>query len=212
MTTIDDLIPMKVFSTIEFRQYKRDVDDAVKNAGSISGLIFIVIACVLFFGPFLATYYTISQDPSYNTIMGLTTCFLLSFLAGVIPGIVGITLADCVIKGAAKDKYAEMTNDTLPIWQEKYTTAWNNIIVPNMINSLTKFQKFSDQLPKDSTNTTAYVEMYKLSESIKQHINDKPLLNIHTRFDYTPAFITLNNMIDSYTPPNRPNIVPHITA
>ena len=82
---------------------------------------------------------------------------------------------------------------------KQYTKAWNDAVKPKMIQTVIEFDKLSNHLPKNQTNTPEYVEMYTLSEQIREEIRQHPTLTTLTDFDVTPDFIKLNNIMKNYT-------------
>lgn len=82
--------------------------------------------------------------------------------------------------------------------KQKYNAAWENIVVPKMISSITNFQHLSNNLTENITQTPKYTQMYLLSQEIQQEIQRGPILNADTNFDAPLNFSKLNTMMEHY--------------
>lgn len=187
MDTLANIIPSNIFSSQEFYQYIKKINQ--ENQHNYNK--YMIIACIFtFIIPLMSAIITYIVSPFNASIPPFQSSVFVTIIMIIV----------CTIPGLLYlAKRIEETRQTItPIWNTKYQHAWNTIISPEMVYSLNNFQKLSNILPESITKTPEYAQMYTLSEHLRQEIQQGPKLTENTNFDIIPNFIKLNNIMQNY--------------
>lgn len=200
MITLSDIIPNNIFSIPQFTQYATNMRErSTSNENEYGTLQAKIVA-----GSFLCSYLVCALFAFIITVGPLQTNILVFYgdiIIAAIPALgigAGVAiLSKQYIDQQLSNEQQSLTNSLIP-WQQQYNQAWNNIIAPQMMRTLTAFDAFSNEISESHKYRPEYIKMLCLSQNIRQAVSQPPVLDINTNFTEEPDFITLNTMMDTY--------------
>lgn len=199
MINLGDIIPQNMFSVSDFTAYATNMrrkeaqwsneNEIAQTKMEIGGFMFSYTAycglCFLVIAQFSQSMYLVFGSAIACLLPALATAAALASVSRW-----------RIARKVAKEQQ-ELTS-TLAPWQQQYHQAWNNIIAPQMMHTLTSFDSFSTNVSPSNKCRPEYIKMIRLSEDIRQQIAQEPTLNTNTDLTQEPNFIALNAMMDHY--------------
>lgn len=207
MTTFTDLLKDSPFSPELFMQTIKKQQE--KNSQLIGGYYIIVAIICILFGAWISYDHTKQVMIQLHIIPHQHISDIVAYICsstdtlGLYIGIaIAATLLPIFFLGLLGSIIVQVTdnmeNTEINKWLPQYKTAWNSHIEPQMIQSITHFQHLTDKLSDTEIASNEYASMYKLSEQVKNTINNGPVLYPNTNFDITPTFVELNTKMEAY--------------
>lgn len=207
MTTFADLFNNSPFSPTEFR----DNMDKNKKKFKIYTIAYYAFAGIMSLSLGSMVHYThvmnylsYYHQPHNNfhdylayVLSNGNTCFMSAALiiSYAIMPMVPFIIFGMILNVHTTDRWTSKERMT---WGQKYEKAWNQQIEPKMLQSITHFQRLTDTLSDSDIASHEYATMYKLSEQVKNTLNNGPILYPNTHFDATPAFVELDTQMEAY--------------